>query len=299
MIVLGGGTAGCIIAGRLAERGINPKTGDRLKVAMIEGGDDWTIRDPGVRPGYGYPIRRRMVTDVPDGIGPDGGGGGPMGIGPNYLWSEVGGTGGENFRLVGGCTLHYGGTCWIPGDEDFHFYREASGVDWDLAKFGDSIQEIRDMYHVSAPPDAWWSKGDHIWADAGRALGFEMRSTEQGRINTFGINGDLSRTDSKANVSAVGVYRAEQWTQSHRQRREVQKIVIEKVPGGRPVATGAVYTDKTGASHEVRAARVVVALAANFTPLLLYKSGYGPREFLGDKLIAENKNVALSPERRS
>ncbi len=290
VIVLGGGTAGCIVAGRLAERGINPKTGDRLKVAMIEGGDDWTIRDPGVRPGYGYPIRRRMITDIPDGIGPDGGGGGPMGIGPNYLWSEVGGTGGENFKLVGGCSLHYGGTCWIPGDEDFQFYREASGVDWDLAKFGDAIQEIRDMYHVSAPPDAWWSKGDHIWANAGRALGFEMRSTEQGRINTFGINGDLSRTDSKA-TSLPWAYIGLNNGLKVIANAEVQNIVIEKAPGGRPVATGAVYTDEAGATHEVRAARVVVALAANFTPLLLYKSGYGPREFLGDKLLAENKNV--------
>src|SRR5262249_53678640 len=33
VIVLGGGTAGCIVAGRLAERGMNPKTGDRLRVA--------------------------------------------------------------------------------------------------------------------------------------------------------------------------------------------------------------------------------------------------------------------------
>src|SRR5262249_3545545 len=64
VIVLGGGTAGCIIAGRLAERGINPKTGDRLKVAMIEGGDDWTIRDPGIRPGYGSPIRRRYISNI-------------------------------------------------------------------------------------------------------------------------------------------------------------------------------------------------------------------------------------------
>jgi hypothetical protein len=72
---------------------------------------------------------------------------------------------------------------------------------------------------------------------------------------------------------------------------EVEKIVIEKVPGGRPVATGAVYKDKAGKMHEVRAARVICACAANWTPLLLYKSGYGPRELLGDSLIVENANV--------
>jgi hypothetical protein len=72
---------------------------------------------------------------------------------------------------------------------------------------------------------------------------------------------------------------------------EVEKIVIEQVAGGRPVATGAVYKDKTGKMNEVRAARVICACAANGTPLLLYKSGYGPRELLGDSLLVENANV--------
>ena len=291
MIVLGGGTAGCIVAGRLAERGINPKTGDRLKVAMIEGGDDWTIRDPGIHPGYGYPIRRRMITDLPDGIGPDGAGGGPTGIGPNYLWPDVGGSGGENFRLVGGCSLHYGGTCWIPADEDFHFYREASGVDWDLAKFGDAIQEIRDMFHASAPLTIHrGARTQHVWADAGRALGFEMRYAESSSRNNIGVGGDLSRYDTKGTslpFAYIGLNNGLKVIPN----AEVQKILIEKVPGGRPVATGAVYTDKAGTAHEVRAARVIVALGANFSPLLLYRSGYGPRDVLGDKLLVENKNV--------
>ncbi len=288
VIVLGGGTAGCIIAGRLAERGMNPKTGDRLRVAMIEGGDDWTIRDPAIRPGYGSPIRRRMISNIPDGIGPDG-----EVPGPAYRWfSEE--SGGENFRLVGGCTLHYGGQCWIPDDEDFHFYREASGVNWDLAKFGDAIQEIRDMYHVCAPPDDWWNKGDHVWADAGRALGFEMRPASCALRNSFrGTIFDghsMNRFDSKG-TSLPWAYIGLNNGLKVIANAEVQKIVIEKVTGGRPVATGAVYKDKNGALREIRAARVIVACAANWTPLLLYKSGYGPRELLGDKLLVENDNI--------
>jgi hypothetical protein len=57
------------------------------------------------------------------------------------------------------------------------------------------------------------------------------------------------------------------------------------------VATGAVYKDKTGKMNEVRAARVICACSANWTPLLLYKSGYGPRELLGDSLLVENAKV--------
>jgi choline dehydrogenase-like flavoprotein len=291
VIVLGGGTAGCIIAGRLAERGINPKTGDRLKIAMIEGGDDWTIRDPGIKPGYGSPIRRRYIANINDGGGPDG-----SAPAPAYLWpiADSGEGAGENFRLVGGCTLHYGGQCWIPQEEDFHFYREASGVDWDLAKFGDAIQEIRDIYHVSAPPDSWWGKGTHIWADAGRALGFDMYpascALRNSFVGTIFDGGSMNRFDSKG-TSLPWAYIGLNNGLKVIPNAEIQKIVIEKVLGGRPVATGALYADKAGTMHEVRAARVIVACAANWTPRLLYRSGYGPREFLGDKLLVENKNV--------
>ena len=288
VIVVGGGTAGCIVAGRLAERGINPKTGDRLRVAMIEGGADWTIRDPGIKPGYGSPVRRQMISNIPDGIGPDG-----NTPGPGYQWPSKD-AGGENFRLVGGCTLHYGGQCWIPQEEDFYFYREASGVDWDLAKFGDAIQEIRDLYHVGAPPDSWWGKGTHIWADAGRALGYEMYPASCALRNSFvGTIFDgfsMNRYDSKGTSlpwAYIGINNGLKVIAN----AEVEKILIEKVPGGRPVATGALYKDKAGTMHEVRAARVIVACAANWTPQLLYKSGYGPREFLGDKLLVENKNI--------
>ena len=293
VIVVGGGTAGCIIAGRLAERGINPKTGDRLKVAMIEGGDDWTIKDPGIKPGYGSPIRRKYITGIADNIGPDGS------AAPSYHWLSANPSG-ENFKLVGGCTLHYGGQFWVPQEEDFHFYKEASGVDWDQAKFGDAIQEVRDIYHVSAPPDSWWNKGTHLWTDAGRALGFEMypascataRNSFPGTILNIGGDG-MNRFDAKGNSlpwAYIGLNNGLKVIPN----AEVQKIVIDMVPGGRPVARGAVYTDKSGASHEVRAARVIVATAANWTPQLMYRSGYGPKDLLGAKLLVENKNVGAN-----
>ena len=49
-------------------------------------------------------------------------------------------------------------------------------MNWDMAKFGDAIQEVREMFHAAQPPDAWWTKPDHMWADAGRALGLELRT---------------------------------------------------------------------------------------------------------------------------
>ena len=294
VIVLGGGTAGCIVAGRLAERGINPKTGDRLKVAMIEGGDDWTIRDPGIKPGYGSPIRRQYITNINDGTGPDG-----MTRRRNIRGLRRT-RGGENFRLVGGCTLHYGGQCWIPQEEDFHFYREASGVDWDLAKFGDAIQEIRDIYHVSAPPDSWWSKGTHVWADAGRALGYEMYPASCALRNSFmGTifdGGSMNRFDSKG-TSLPWAYIGMNNGLKVIPNAEVQKIVIEKVPGGRPVATGAVYKDKAGTMHEVRAARVIVALRSRLYAAVAVQVRLRPEGIAGRQAAGREQERRPAPDR--
>ena len=283
-VVVGGGTAGCIVAGRLAERGINPKTGDRLRVAMIEGGDDWTIRDPGIRPGYGYPIRRQMLSNINyEEIGPET-------PGPDYRWPWSG----ENFKLVGGCSVHYGGNTYIPVDEDFYYYREASGVDWTLGKFELAIEEIREMYHITSDPEGTWTKGIRMFTDAGRALGFDMRPCPVARRNCLDTRycGDahMCRQDSKGTSlpwAYIGLNHGLQVIAN----AEAEKILIEKPAGGPPVATGVVYKDKAGAMHQVRAARVIVACGTTGTALLLYKSGYGPRELLGNDLIVENKNV--------
>jgi choline dehydrogenase-like flavoprotein len=281
VLVVGGGTSGCIVAGRIAERGINPKTGDRLRVAMIEGGDDWTVRDPAITPGIGQPIRRRMITYVADGKGPENG--------RQYQWAN--GDAGESYKIVGGCSVHYGATTWIPAEEDFGFYREASGVDWDMAKFGDPIQEVRDLYGVSTPSDHWWSKADHIWADGARALGLEVRVPECGMRNMLDPSapGGLDRYDSKGTAlpwAYIGLNNGLKIIAN----AEVQKVLIEKPAGGRPVAVGAVYTDKAGVTHEVRAARVIVALGAVLAARMMYKSGYGPKDYVSN-LIVENPNV--------
>ena len=287
VVVVGGGTAGCIVAGRLAERGINPKTGDRLRVAMIEGGDDWSIRDPGIRPGYGYPTRRRMITNLTyEEVGPEGKSAG-------YEWPFQG----ENFRLVGGCSVHFGGNTFLPVEEDFHVYRETSGVDWTFGKFWEAREEIKRIYYVTSMPKETWSKGVQLFNEAARGMGFDVEPSPMVRLNCldcgFCGEGFLCRYDAKGS-SLPWAYLGLNNGLKVIANAEAEKILIEKPAGGRPVATGVVYKDKSGALHEVRAARVIVACGAVGTPLLFYKSGYGPRELLGDKLIVENKNVGAN-----
>ncbi len=54
LIVVGSGTAGAIVAARVAERGINPRTGDRLRIGLIEAGPQLFEGDRSA--GYGHPI---------------------------------------------------------------------------------------------------------------------------------------------------------------------------------------------------------------------------------------------------
>ncbi len=63
VIVVGAGTAGTILASRIAESGVNPSSGDRLKVGLFEGGPYYLKGGP-LRPGTGDPLRRQMITNI-------------------------------------------------------------------------------------------------------------------------------------------------------------------------------------------------------------------------------------------
>ena len=64
VIVVGAGTAGCMIAARIAEQGINPATGDRLRVACFEGGPYIIPGQENPQPGYGVSSRRQAGGGV-------------------------------------------------------------------------------------------------------------------------------------------------------------------------------------------------------------------------------------------
>ena len=61
LIVVGSGMAGFLVAARIAEKGVNPRNGEPLNVALVERGP--YIRGT-PRPGYGIAERRRMFTNI-------------------------------------------------------------------------------------------------------------------------------------------------------------------------------------------------------------------------------------------
>ena len=169
-----------------------------------------------------------------------------------------------------------------------------SGVDWTLGKYAPAIEEIRDIYHSSPMPEETYPLGSKLYTNAGRALGLDMTPMLFPKRNCIhsGYCGDghICRYDAKG-TSLPWAYIGLNNGLKVIANAEVQKVLIEKVAGRRPIATGVVYRDEAGRMHEVKAARVVLSTGTFGTPVMLYASGYGPRDYLGTKLIVENKNV--------
>src|SRR3990167_8158000 len=93
--IVGAGFSGPILAAKIAEDGVNPKTGERLKIALIEAGP--YLRG-GPRPGYGSPLRRKVFTNLEDGSA------------SAFAWPR------EPYlaKLVGGSSLHWGAAAVLP-----------------------------------------------------------------------------------------------------------------------------------------------------------------------------------------
>jgi choline dehydrogenase-like flavoprotein len=276
LIVAGGGTAGCQIASRIAENGIHPKTGDRLRVALIEGGPYFIQGKEAPRPGYGVPSRRRAVVNI------------------NYqeFEPEPWPFDGSQNKMVGGCGLHWGGNGYLPLSEDYDHWRRETGVDWTQEKFKTAVDEIKEVYNIHPSVLENMTRGNNLFRDAARAMGYQPERVTMARRNCVNCgycgSGHLCKYDSKGS-SLYYIHLAEQNGVKIIPNAEVEQIIIEK-QGGRPLAKGVYYT-QYGQRKEARTPKVIVTCGTVGTPVLLMRSGYGPREVLGNRLLVENSNV--------
>lgn len=293
VIVVGAGTAGTILASRIAENGVNPGTGDRLNVALFEGGPYYLEGGP-LRPGIGDPVRRQMITNLR----------GDETIPAKWPYD------GYNVKAVGGCSLHWGSNASLPIPKDFTNWQKETGVDWSEEKFKDAVEEAVKMYHVH-PIDLYYdtpgrtklSKAGQMFADAASALGLPVNQTNDdprdkgikgvARINCIlcGYCGGnhYCKYDSKATGLIYLKLIGEKNGLNVIPDAEVDHILIEK-SGASPIAKGITYT-QYGQRKQARAPRLVVCCGTTGTPVLLYRSGYGPRDLLGGNTIVENNNV--------
>ena len=270
-IVIGSGVGGSILAAHIAQHGVQPKTGERPRVAMLEAGPYWRGE---AKPGYGIPSRRQRITNfIRDSVAER-----------EWSWGMA--------KIVGGSTMHYGASVEVPFDVDYQHFLDA-GTDWTAEACRESADEVVRMFHVHSEPDALLTPGNFLFRDAVRQSGRQPLPCRVARRNCL-YCGMCEGTyyckyDSKVNALNTYIPLAEKHGVEIISGAEVRQIVIEK-RGARPVATGVVF-ERAGQTITLRAAKIAVSGGVVGTPVLLFRSGYGSKEALGNRLIAENDNI--------
>lgn len=270
VIIVGSGVGGSILAAHTAERGINPKNGNRLRVAMLEAGPYWRGQP---RPGYGAPLRRQMISNF-------------ISDSPPHLWPW------GMVKIVGGTAMHAGASVYLPYDVDYKHWVE-EGTDWTEESCRAAGAEVSRMYNIHSEPDEVLTRGNLLFRATARAMGREVHEALVGRRNCFYTGfcegGYFCRYDSRMTPLTNYIPLAEKHGLEVISDAMVEHVIIER-RGARPVATGVAFR-QNGKALELRAAKIIISAGVVGTPLLLFRSGYGAKEDLGHKLLVENSNI--------
>jgi choline dehydrogenase-like flavoprotein len=270
--IVGAGFSGPILAAKIAERGIHPRTGDRLKVALIEAGP-YFPGDP--RPGYGSPLRRKVFTNLEDNYG--------------YLW----GNDRSRAKIVGGTSLHWDAQAFLPFPVDYLHWQKETGVDWTQENLQEAVAEIRREFNVHPYPDQINTRGNQLFYDVARQMGYLPQRQEGARRNCiycgFCTSPVMCKYESRASTVVTYIPVAEQNGVDIIPDTEVEKIMIDR-QGERGVARSLVCRGPNS-TYQLAADKIMVCCGYLGTPLLLMRSGYGPSQWKGNPIIVENSNI--------
>jgi choline dehydrogenase-like flavoprotein len=272
--IVGAGFSGPILAAKIAEKGVNPRTRDRPKVALIEAGP--YLNGP-PRPGYGWPLRRQMFTNLQ---------GSHQGA---YLWNNEPGLA----KLVGGGSVHWGAMAFDPFPVDYLHWQKETGVDWTEENLRGAVAEIRREFNIHQYPDEIDTQGNRLFYDVAKKMGYDPRRHEGARRNCiycgFCISPMMCKYDSRSSTLLNYVPAAERNGVQIIPDTYVEKVLID-AKGERGVARGLICHSQ-GSSYEITADRIILSAGYMNTPLLLFRSGYGPREWKGNRIIVENPAI--------
>ena len=248
VLILGGGTAGCVLAARLSEDG-------SCSVCLVEAGPDYGPHEEG-----GWPKEMLDARAVPK----------------THDWGLDDDVSLLRARIVGGCSAH--NACFVVwgAREDYDEWSDR-GAGWTFASLEPYLRraeaELRTRELASEELSAW----HHAARAAAVRLGFP-------RLGSFN---DLDADEGVAPIplNAVGDVRwstAFAYLDSARGRgnlelvadAQVDRVVLE---GDR--AVGAIAHTADG-ERELLAARVVLAAGAYGSPAILMRSGIGPADQL-------------------
>ena len=248
VIVVGSGAGGGVVAGELAERGLN--------VLLLEAGGHYTAADFTrweSRAGHDFwwPLRFAFPAGEPN-------------LGPVVL---IGG------RCVGGSTVINTKVALRASQRELDKWHAATGVGLVREDLDPYYERVERYLGVRERADDWDLKPCVQTAKRGfEAVGATLEPTRAYTDhNCFQCGSCLQGCPTNAGKSTMNTYIHNNWLAGNltlRPNSTVGRVLIEDGE-----ATGVEYTDETGQTHHVHADATVVACGSLSTPLLLQRSG--------------------------
>lgn len=284
VIVVGAGFTGSIVAAKIAREGVNPSNGERLKVALIEAGPYYKGKPQW---GYGIPLRRQMFTHIPQDMKQGERAGRPMFPGAIHPFTYMG---------VGGGSLQWGAKSNPPHEQDYEWWARETGVDWTQENVRPAIEELLRLWNSHTVPDQLLGEYHFKFRDVVQSMGYKTGKIMIHKKNCIMCGGHVEgqpycRYDAKMSTLLSHIPIAEDNGVEICPDTVVEKVLIEK-QGAQWVSKGVWYRGyrETQPAQKAEAKKVILAGFLG-TIFLLYRSGYGPKDFLGDNLLVENPNV--------
>jgi len=159
LAIVGAGFSGPVLAANLAEKGIHPRSGELLKIALIQAGP-YLKGTP--RSGSGAPLRRQRFTNI----------GGSTD--PTLHWED------GSARLVGGSSLHWQGSAFLPFPIDDLHWQQETGVDWTQENFREAVEETRREFNIHEYPEKVNTRGNRLFDQCCRSDGIRPAPADRG-----------------------------------------------------------------------------------------------------------------------
>jgi choline dehydrogenase len=250
-IVIGGGTAGAVVAAVLARHGGEP-------VLLLEAGPD-----------YGPQTGGRWPGDLLD----------ARAIPPSHDWALEGGARDgrpldlPRARVIGGCSAHNGCTASVGARADYDEWAAAGNPGWSAAEVEPLLDWVRRRFRVRAYATGELTPPQAAFVAAGMSAGLPLAS-------------DLDRLEAGPGIGpmTVNIFGGVRWNSAFAFLDPVRAWPELRVAGDAQVSklvmdgetVRGVEVIADGLARTVRARRVVVCAGAYHSPALLLRSGIGP-----------------------
>ncbi|KAI0528004.1 putative GMC oxidoreductase [Xylaria bambusicola] len=284
IIIIGGGTAGCVLASRLSEK-------QELQVLVIEAGDDLTD-DP--RANHPLMGPRLLTSDANWGFTTT-----PQKLGGREMIAPAG-------RLLGGSSA-VNGFAFLPNSKaSIDAWAELGNPGWEWASFSKSMsrfhlsestqEEGQSPLQITIPKEE--TQWPRVWRETLSNLGFPVCSDPfSGKLLGSVIGPETIGSDKKRSFAANAYL--DHGTRSRSNLTVWTGTFVEKILtkiSETVTATGVQYSNaKTGVTGTVHARKeVILSAGAINTPRLLEASGFGNKKLLnglGIDVMVDNPHI--------